>query len=64
MTLSERAKAARREYSRSWRAKNKEQVREYNRRWRQQHKDHIRQYNAQYWERRANELAKKEPPHS
>ena len=60
--LSDKAKAARCEYSRRWRAKNREYVREYNRRWRQQHKEHIREYNTQYWERKAAELEKKEPP--
>ncbi len=43
--LTERAKEERREYSRQWRAKNKDKVRENNRR---------------YWERRAAKKAEAE----
>ena len=43
VTLSDQAKAAKREYHRAWRARNKDKVREINRR---------------YWEKKAAEKAK------
>lgn len=43
--MTEEAKAAKREYDRQWRQRNK---------------DHIKAYNERYWQRKANEAAAKE----
>lgn len=56
--LSDAARAAKREYDRAWRARNKERISAYNRR-----------YRKTYWERKAAEIAaeaaaKQEPPRS
>ena len=54
--LSERAKAARREYLRNRSEESKEKRREYMREWRQKNPDKIRQHQETYWERKADEL--------
>lgn len=58
--LSEKAKQARRDYKRQWRAKNKEHVRAYQRQyqneWRKRNKDKVQEYNRNYWERKAVEM--------
>lgn len=43
--MTEEAKAAKREYDRQWRQRNK---------------DHIKAYNERYWQRKAAEAAAKE----
>lgn len=52
--LSERAIAARRDYQRRWREKNREHVRAYMREWKQINAEHLKEYNVQYFERLAD----------
>lgn len=70
--MSEDAVKARRDYSREYRKKKKdelseeqqERVREmkraYQREWRRRNKDKVKAYNAQYWERRAERMKAEE----
>lgn len=58
MSLSEEAKAARREYQRRWREKNKERIAKTYKEWRSkpENKQKIKEYQKRYWERKAQEL--------
>lgn len=51
--MSMEAQAARRNYKRQYRAKNRERINRQQREWRAENGDKVRQYNRQYWERRA-----------
>lgn len=57
--MNEDARAARREYSRVYRMKNRERIREYNRnyqrKWRAANPEKCQGYIAAYWERKAAE---------
>lgn len=51
--LSEKARAARREYQRKWRAANPDRIRKYQQKWRAAHPEYVRECNERYWERKA-----------
>lgn len=49
------ARAARNEYLKEYRARNRERIREYQRRWAQDNPDKIRKYQEDYWLRKAKD---------
>lgn len=51
--MNEKAKAARREYARQYRAANRERVREAQKRWRRKNPEKVAAIQARYWEKRA-----------
>lgn len=55
MALSEKAKAARREYHRQWRAKNREKVNAYQKKWREENPEKFQEYVENSWEKKASE---------
>lgn len=49
--MTEAAKAARREYQRAWREKNRDHVRQYDKMWRESNPDKTKRYRDNHWER-------------
>lgn len=58
MTMSEEAKALKREYNRKWRKRNADHIKEYQRKWRSENKEKEAIYSKHYWEKQANEMAR------
>ena len=53
--MSPAAQAARREYLREYRSRNRERLREYKRNWNRAHPDAVKRYQREYWERKAGD---------
>jgi hypothetical protein len=56
MAMSEEAKAAKREYMRKYREKNRERMNETHRAWRKSNRHKIEEYNERFWNKKAKEM--------
>lgn len=56
MEMSEKAKAARREYMRKYREKNREKLNKQAREWARNNKDKIKEYKNRHFEKMADEM--------
>jgi len=56
MSMSETAKAAKREYQRQWREQNREHYNQYQREYRKKNQEVHRNSQNTYWERKAQEM--------
>jgi len=53
--LTEKARKARNEYARKWRAKHKEYIKAYTKEWREKNPDKVQATLNRYWEKKAQE---------
>lgn len=53
--MNSEAKAAKREYMRKWREKNREHYKRYQRSWRKANPEKVKQYQANYWAKKVKE---------
>lgn len=60
MVKNSEAEEIKREYLRSWRAKNKEHIRKYAKEWREKNKEKLKQYEEKHWSKKALEKNKEE----
>lgn len=51
--MDDKAKEARKQYTREYRRKNKDHLNEYRRQWAQDNPDKVRQYQETYWKNKA-----------
>ena len=58
MPMTDKAKAARREYQREYKRRNAERINAYNRAWRKANPEKARQYNQNYWTKKAEQTSK------
>ncbi|HLR35714.1 MAG TPA: hypothetical protein VK071_10380 [Tissierellales bacterium] len=57
--ISDRAREARKEYSRKYYKENREKILKYQKRWRKENPEKVKEYNDKYWENKARELENK-----